>query len=39
MPTKEELEERLIDVLGLLDDEHQTETNDNKSEQKDGESE
>ena len=34
MPTGEELEERLINVLDLLVDEYQTETNQNKKEQK-----
>lgn len=33
MPTKEELEERLITVLNLFGDENQTETNDNKTKQ------
>jgi len=33
MITEEELEQRLVRVLGLLDEE-QTETNDNKSQQK-----
>ena len=39
MPTEEELEQRLLENLGLISKDEQNETNDNKRKQKEGEAE
>ena len=39
MPTEEELEQRLLENLGLISKDEQNETNDNKQKQKEGEAE
>jgi len=36
MPTEDELEQQLLENLGLLNKSEQTETNDNKNKQKAG---
>lgn len=39
MPTEEELEQRLLENLGLISKDEQNKTNDNKQKQKEGETE